>query len=49
MFIIKEKTNTVPMSMPVLAMPAAKKYVQSLINLWYKQLGYLGLRNVRKI
>ncbi len=29
-------------------MPATKKYVQSLINLQYRQLGYLGLRNVRK-
>ncbi len=49
MFIIKEKTNTVPISMPVLVMPASKKYVQSLINLWYRRLSYLGLRNVRKI
>ncbi len=49
MFIIKEKTNTVPMSMLILAMPAAKKYVRSLINLWHKRLSYLGLRNVRKI
>ncbi len=43
MFIVEEKTNTVPMSMPILAMPAAKKYVQSLINLWYRRLSYLGL------
>ncbi len=45
---MEEKTDTVPMSMPVLAMPAAKKYVRSSINLWHRRLGYLGLRNVRK-
>ncbi len=34
--------------MLILAILIVKKYVQSLINLWYRRLGYLGLRNVRK-
>jgi hypothetical protein len=42
MFIVEEKADTIAITMPVLALPTVKRYVQSSINL------YLGLRNVRK-
>ncbi len=48
MFIVEEKADTIAITMPVLALPAAKRYVRSLINLQHRRLGYLGLRNVRK-